>query len=86
MLKVIKDNYLNGFQMQFANGWTVSVMFGKANYISDRGNDGQSADAEIAAWDENGNWYFFDDTNDTVKGWVTPNGVAEFIAMIAAKE
>lgn len=86
MFKVFKDNYLNGFQMQFDNGWTVSVMFGKANYISNREHDGQSADAEIAAWDENGEWYFFNEANGTVKGWVKPDEVAKFIAMIAAKE
>ena len=40
--------------------------------------------AEIAAWDKNDNWYEFD--TDTVKGWVSPNEVLDFMNMIAAKD
>lgn len=83
MIRVFNDNWNKGFHMTFENGWTVSVQFGKNNYVSDRSNTGESFDAEIAAWDENNNWYRFE--NDTVKGWCKPNGVADFIAMIKAK-
>lgn len=90
-----------GFQMTFANGWTVSVQFGPYNYISNRdlnprsgesfiramqdaGEQG-SVDAEVAAWDKNGEWMRFPENNDTVKGWMSADDVAAFIQMIANK-
>lgn len=88
-----------GFQMTFANGWTVSVQFGPYNYTSNRdlnprsgesyiramrdAGEQGSPDAEIAAWDSNGVWYDFG--NDKVKGWVKADEVAAFIQMIANK-
>jgi len=88
-----------GFQMSFANGWTVSVQFGPANYCENRtmlidnqfslsetdriaGSKG-SYDAEIAAWDVNGNWHDFG--HDSVKGWCTADEVAQFIHLISTK-
>lgn len=76
-----------GFQMTFANGWTVSVQFGSGNYCENQTpfsviEKGESKDAEIAAWDENGTWHNFG--NDTVKGRCSANEVAEFITKIAA--
>jgi hypothetical protein len=88
MFRVQKDEYNTGFQMVFENGWTVSVQFGKLNYCSNRTYTSgkeiffQSPDAEIAAWDENGVWYRFE--NDTVKGWCKPDEVADFIAKVKA--
>ena len=86
MFSTDKTEFMNGFHMTFANGWTVSVQFGKGNYISDRDHHGQSADAEIAAWDKDGKWYYFSDQNDNVKGWMKADEVADFMAMIKAKE
>lgn len=88
-----------GFQMTFANGWTVSVQWGSGNYsdhyhrwsragesleIVDRdvGAEG-SKTAEIAAWDKDGVWHNFG--SDTVKGYVSPDEVAEFIQLFASK-
>lgn len=83
-----------GFQIEFENGWTVSVQFGGGSYCSNR-DDGISDEAwaesgkkgsttaEIAAWDKNNNWHKFE--HDNVEGWVTPDKVAEFINMIAKK-
>ena len=85
MFSTTKTAYSNGFHMTFANGWTVSVQFGKGNYISNREHDGKSVDAEIAAWDSTGEWFRFEDQNDSVKGWVKPDEVADFIAMIKEK-
>jgi len=82
---VSQNEFQSGFKMTFENGWTVSVQFGKINYISDRENIGDSIDAEIAAWDKDGNWYSFDDDLDghqNVKGWVKPDEVADFIVKI----
>jgi hypothetical protein len=75
-----------GFQMTFANGWTVSVQFGSGNYCGNRTymvvetEKGESTDAEIAAWDASGTWYDFG--SDTVKGWCSPDEVAAFITLV----
>jgi hypothetical protein len=88
-----------GFQLQFENGWTVSVQFGQFNYCDNQfpledleqlfntpptgpPDTISSPNAEIAAWDTEGNWYRFDD--DTLRGYVTPNEVLEFMNMIAS--
>ena len=85
MFKVYSEApFSQGFTMTFDNGWTVSVQFGRANYADNRRGGNQSKTAEIAAWDQNDDWYKFE--NDSVKGWRTPDEVADFIAMIKAKE
>lgn len=77
-----------GFQMKFENGLTVSVMFGTMNYCERRKFDLDyssemkidavlSANAEIAIWDENDQW--FDFGTDQVKGWCSPDEVADWI-------
>ena len=85
MFKIMSDKNHKGFHMTFENGWTVSVQFGKQNYASNRENTDESLDAEIAAWDKDGNWHKFAN-GDTVFGYEHPNDVAESIAMIAAKD
>ena len=47
-------------------------------------NKNKCINAEIAAWDANEKWYAFD--HDNVKGWCDADEVADFIAMIKAKE
>lgn len=91
MLIVQRDNpAMPGFQMKFENGWTVSVMFGCMNYCNNRysyGHDfnrsvsNECVNAEVAAWDKNGNWYWFDE-HQNVKGWVAPDEVADFIQQV----
>jgi hypothetical protein len=87
-----------GFQMTFANGWTVSVQFGPGNYCDNRDMNPRfgesfdraerdagkqgSATAEIAAWDKNNKWFEFPD-GENVMGWVTPDDVVKFIEEIA---
>lgn len=83
MLKAFNDEWHKGFHMTFENGWTVSVQFGKNNYVADRSNKGQSVNAEIAAWDKDGVWYRFPN-GDTVQGWNSADDVADFIAKVAA--
>jgi len=70
----------NGFHMTFDNGVTISVQFGKHNY-----SDGGKTTAEVAVWDEAGNWYIADDAQqDLIKveegsdvmGHCTPDVVA----------
>jgi hypothetical protein len=86
MFNVQTDDFHNGFQMTFENGWTVSVQFGWPNYCSNQHKNGHvihsSSDAEIAAWDKEGVWYRFAN-GDTVQGWNSADDVADFIAKVA---
>ena len=77
-----------GFQITFENGWTISVQFGTSNYCSRRYSDTEygksiieSPNAEIAIWDKNGEWYNFG--SDEVKGYCTPDEVAEWIDKVS---
>lgn len=92
---MFKSTRNKGFQMTFENGWTISVHFGYGNYCeNNRHPDGwdfstkeelvKSGDAEIAIWDNTGEWYNFG--TDTVKGWCTPNEVADWISKVAQME
>ena len=47
--------YHDGFQMTFKNGCTISVQFSEHTY-----SDGGKTTAEVAAWDDKGNWLMFD--------------------------
>jgi hypothetical protein len=47
--------YHDGFQMTFENGCTISVQFSKHTY-----SDAGETTAEVAAWDNQGNWLMFD--------------------------
>jgi len=81
-----------GFQMTFENGWTISVQYGHGNYCENsRHPDGwdfstkyelvKSGDAEIAIWDNKGEWYNFG--TDTVKGWCSSDEVAGWIRQVS---
>jgi hypothetical protein len=56
---VEKDINHDGFHMTFGNGFTVSVMFGKHSY-SDQGE----TTAEVAVWDQNGDWYILNEEDN----------------------
>ena len=45
----------DGFQMTFENGCTISVQFSKYTF-----SDGGQTTAEVAAWDNEGNWLMTD--------------------------
>lgn len=51
----VERGYNDGFQMTFENGCTISVQFSKYNYC----DEGETT-AEVAAWDNQGNWLMFD--------------------------
>jgi hypothetical protein len=84
-----------GFQLTFENGWTVSVQWGPGNYC-DRQSYGATFDAplkgetglwdsnsaEVAAWNSEGEWLPFE--YDTVKGWLSTDEVAAFVARVVA--
>lgn len=84
-----------GFHMTFANGYTVSVQWGPANYCENRdynfdyGDSGHrqagekgSSTAEVACWDANGKWVKLGE-NDDVLGWQTSEQVADVLALVA---
>jgi len=82
-----------GFQMTFANGYTISVQFGNGNYCDNRyyGNPlsgdqsvPPSSNAEVAVWDKDGNWVQLRPDGDEI-GWQTPDDVAALIASISSR-
>lgn len=87
MFKITRNK---GFHMTFENGWTVSVQFGAGNYCDNydhssySGEVPPSTNAEVAAWDEDGNMLSLENGYE-VSGWVSADDVAEFIAMVKGK-
>lgn len=82
----INHNKINrGFQMTFANGWTISVQFGPGNYCSNRDYTpypklyNECKNAEIALIDPDGNLDYNPEWHDQVKGFVTPDEVVDWI-------
>jgi len=80
-----------GFQMTFPNELTISVQIGNMNYCSRKDTytkyDAEmqmdivkSPDAEIAIWDEKGDWFNFG--HDTVKGWIPVTEVGIWIERV----
>ena len=83
-----------GFQITFANGWTVSVQFGPGNYSANhdaqigheeelsgkRGSD----TAEVAYFPAGGKLQPFDG-GDTVQGYQTPAQVLALLNTVAQK-
>ena len=69
--KVDKEWNKDGFQMTFANGCTISVVFGKYTY-----SDNGETTAEVAAWNGNGDWMTWNDGHWTVY----PNGETDVMS------
>jgi hypothetical protein len=75
-----------GFQITFENGWTVSVQWHSGAYCDNKvyiqniegiPESNNCLNAEIAAWNSEGAWYDFG--IDEVRGYQTPEQVADFI-------
>ena len=69
LTKVDKSYHQDGFQMTFANGFTVSVVFGKHTY-----SDAGETTAEIAVWDEDGYWYVLNEEDNHMSLIKLPSG------------
>jgi hypothetical protein len=54
--KAENNEWHHGFQMTFQNGCTISVQFNGRNYC----DEGKTT-AEVAVWDKDDNWFYFDD-------------------------
>ena len=75
-----RDNdWGNGFQITFDNGYTVSVQFGKHTY-SDQG----ATTTEVAAWgpEPEHKWFKLSEYDD-VKGHCTPSELLEIMNKVA---
>jgi hypothetical protein len=74
---VEKDINHDGFQITFANGCTISVMFGKYTY-----SDSGETTAEVAAFHPNGNWMYHQEGD-----WIEiPGGDSEIMPRRTADE
>jgi len=63
-----KNDWHHGFQMDFANGCTISVQFSKGNYC----DEGKTT-AEVAVWNGDGDWMTWEGSY-----WkIYPNGETE---------
>jgi hypothetical protein len=78
-----------GLQMTFENGYTVSIQFGYGNYCDTTETELmanksiiEANNAEIAVWDEDGEFIQMEGWSDSVKGWVSPEDVADFISEV----
>jgi hypothetical protein len=85
----VNNEYHNGFQMTFENGCTISIQFSKHTYS----DEGQTT-AEVAAWDDKGNWLLFDKDNSSwidisngvdVMTYQSPEDVAKLIYTLSQK-
>ena len=56
--KTENNEWHHGFQMTFENQFTISVQFSGHNY-----SDGGKTTAEVAAWDNEGNWMIWNGDN-----------------------
>lgn len=83
MFKVFNNK---GFQVEFASGYTISVMFGDSNYadVIREGLDWAAKTAEVAVWkNRNGDWVRLQPYDDVV-GWVTPSQIAALMSACEA--
>jgi hypothetical protein len=85
--KTVVNEEMNhdGFQMTFANGNTISVMFGQYTF-----SDSGETTAEVAAWNKESYWMLFQDgkwivveTGSEVMARQTPEQVAEMISELS---
>ena len=89
MLRITRGS---GFHITFSNGWSISVQWSRGNYCSNmrpvrdlqEPEPTECTDAEIAIWDNNGDWYEFE--HDQVLGHVLPDDVAAWIAFTQKQE
>lgn len=84
-----------GFRLNFANGWAISVQWGKGNYCQRRSHEPlawkqetdvavTSADAEVAVFTPAGTFYRWDENmTDDVQGHMNAEQVAALITKVA---
>ena len=73
---ILNTGIHNGITMKFSNGNTISIQFAKTNYSNGKTN------AEVAAWDADGEWISLGDGQGDVVGWQTTDQVADIIEKV----
>ena len=84
------NNRPGGFAIQFDNGYTVSVVFAAGSY-SDNGRNynfdevipAASENCETAVIKPDGEFLRREGDNDDVRGWQTPQEVADTLSWVA---
>jgi len=78
------------FQLTFANGYTISVLFGPGSMSSNRNSSRvgttwiSSPNAEVAVWHGDGDFLAFgEDDQSAALSWVTPDQLAQVIQIVA---
>jgi hypothetical protein len=87
--KAQNNEFHEGFAMTFLNGCTISVQFSKHTFC-----DSGHTTAEVAVWDDKGNWLLFDKDNSLwieisdgsdVMTYQSPEDVAKLIYTLSQK-
>jgi hypothetical protein len=80
--KVDKEYDKDGFQITFANGCTISVVFGKYTY-----SDNGETTAEVAAWNNaSGKWMIFQEDRLPFDQWIELDNDTEVMSRQTADE
>jgi len=89
---MLKSCENKGFQLSFANGYTISVQYGPGNYCNRRsmdwnspmrGDSWEAESAEIAAWQtESETWVKLSEYDDVI-GYLSADEVANAIQIIS---
>jgi len=95
------SNLNKGFSMTFANGNTVSIQWGVANYcehymkkddvkLSATKETWKSKDTEMAAWNIDGEWHSFEVGcglgGNQVQGYISADEVLAFMNFVATNK
>lgn len=85
--KIISINNSNtikaGLQMTFNNGFSISIQFGAGNYCENRNcSKDNSKNVEVAIFDKNDNFYRLESMTDDVVGYVSMDGLADYIQQV----
>lgn len=88
------DTFNKGFSIQFPNGWTISVQWGRFNYCNNKNYHDNKKDrtsdscpnAEVLAWNSARKGANFGGPLNPIQfgGWQTPNEVLMAIKEVAA--
>ena len=92
----ITDN--KGFHIEFENGLSASVQWGRGNYCDNHFNDkldfrgtipAESNNAEVAVFGVSGEFLAIEQflpngcsSDDTVAGWLTPDQIVDFLVNV----
>ena len=88
-MSITPSEHWNGFTFEFSNGWSISIQQSE-NHYSKVGKT-----AEVAIFDDKGNWYGYDDEvcgifdpeeETYTNGWLNADDIAKIISIISRKK